>query len=153
MKKKIILTISVLAIIVIVLMTWLEHREAQEISIRMCHDSRLVGNIRQLSLALELYYDDEEGYPQSSDSDFPIEFVEKYDKKLAGLGFEHKKLAELDLDGNEYCYYNWTDNTSDNKKVCFYAYSEFDNIYYAASHRGYYECKDKTPTLDDCCFP
>jgi len=152
MGKKLILVILTLIIIATAfcLITWSERKKTM---IRMCHDSRLINNVRQLSLVLEFYRDDEKGYPQSSAPDFPIKLVEKYDEKLADFGFGYEKLAEIDLKGNKYCYYNWVDNNSDNKKVCFYAYSEFNNTYYAASHRGYYECEDEIPTLDDCCFP
>ena len=136
-KSKIFYLLIIFILAISFLSIWSKH---QRETAWLCHDSRLIGDVRQLSLALEIYYDDEGGYPQSSGPNFPIESVELYDEDLPVLR-NYKN-----------CYYVWVDNTSDNQKVCFYAYSNFDKTYYTASHKGYYECKDKVPTLEDCCF-
>lgn len=131
-----------LLIIVVVLATVQIFYVREEQKMRqMCHEARLESNAKIVMMSVERYYDDGGKYPSSVGPGPPTSFL-KY--------INTRNFEEINRNLKK-CYYKWVDNTSDSQKYCFYAYSEYTDTYYVASDRGFFDCSDRIPTLNDCC--
>lgn len=102
-------------------------------------DARRVSDIRQISTAMELYYDDGAAYLTSATMPTAIGTY----------------LDPVPLDpGTGTPAYGWIDNSAtgcdDDQKFCTYATLETDPVtYFAASHKGTKEL-ESAPTTCDC---
>ena len=97
-------------------------------------------DIRQISLAMEMYYDSNNGAYLQSDA-MPKEIGEF--------------LKPVPLDPSTKQDYGWVDNSSDSSKYCAYATLENKGTcnttrYFAASHKGTKELCDVTSWTLDC---
>ncbi|MCX6759708.1 MAG: prepilin-type N-terminal cleavage/methylation domain-containing protein [Candidatus Nealsonbacteria bacterium] len=97
-------------------------------------DARRQSDIRQISLAMEMYYDEGQAYLTSATMPTTIT--------------NYLPVVPKDPQGASY---GWITNVSTSSKYCTFATLEAPNAgYFAASHKGTKQVTTTAPTLLDC---
>ncbi len=106
-------------------------------------DARRQSDIRQISLAMEMDYDDGQAYATSGVLDADIDGTID---SGANVGTYLDPVPEDPQGGG----YSWIDNSTEVQKYCAYATLETTPVtYFAASHKGTREVTN-VPTTTDC---
>jgi len=107
-------------------------------------DARRQSDIRQISIALEMDYDEDEQY--ASSTAMPTS-IGDYMAEVPGDPNDHTTCSSGANGGSgSYC---WVPNTADTQRYCVYAEMESGDGYYAASHKGTKEVASEPTTLGD----
>ena len=129
-KNKKILLVALLASIIIAVVifevtTWPDSRRSY------VRDAKRRSDLRQIHLAMEMYYDEHQKYPQSEVMPAAID--------------DYLNPVPQDPTGGPY---HWISNTSDSQKYCVWVHLDRGN-YFIASHEGIRQL-DHSPDNLDC---
>lgn len=115
--------------------TFIEDWESRQENIILARDARRQADIRQISLAMEMYYD---GHYSVEGNNYPASEAMPFT-----IGIHLDPVPEDPL-GYQY---NWQSNVEDSRKYCLWA--EFEQGgYFAASHKGLKELDEEPQNLD-----
>lgn len=95
-------------------------------------DARRESDIRQISIAMEMFYDDGQAYISQTDAP-------------SAIG-DYLNPIPPDPRGNDY---EWISNAANDQRYCFYAILE-GGSFFAASERGTKRLNSEPTTLDTC---